>query len=108
MVPASTTGCSVFTAYEYLESRFDGKTRTLAAALFLIQRGLAAGITIYAPALVLSVLLAGTCGSMCILLGGLRRRLHGVRAAAARSGTRTSSSSSSSWRTLACCAALAW
>src|ERR1043165_7783085 len=39
----------VFTAYEFLESRFDGKTRTLAAFLFLVQRGLAAGITIYAP-----------------------------------------------------------
>src|SRR5262245_10996412 len=40
---------SVFTAYEYLEGRFDGKTRTLAAALFLTQRGLAAGLGIYAP-----------------------------------------------------------
>ena len=40
----------VYTAYEYLEGRFDLKTRTLAAILFLIQRGLAAGITIFAPA----------------------------------------------------------
>ncbi|HSQ59855.1 MAG TPA: sodium:solute symporter [Acidobacteriota bacterium] len=47
----------VFTAYEYLERRFDVKTRTLAASLFLIQRGLAAGLTIYAPSLILSVLL---------------------------------------------------
>ncbi len=47
----------VFTAYEYLERRFDVKTRTLAATLFLIQRGLAAGLTIYAPSLILSVLL---------------------------------------------------
>jgi solute:Na+ symporter, SSS family len=47
----------VFTAYEYLERRFDSKTRTLAASLFLIQRGLAAGLTIYAPSLILSVLL---------------------------------------------------
>ncbi len=47
----------VFTAYEYLEGRFDLKTRTLAATLFLIQRGLAVGLTLYAPALVLSVLL---------------------------------------------------
>ena len=47
----------VFTAYEYLETRFDLKTRTLAALLFLIQRGLAAGITIYAPAIILSTLL---------------------------------------------------
>ena len=41
---------NVYTAYEYLEGRFDLKTRSLAAILFLIQRGLAAGITIYAPA----------------------------------------------------------
>lgn len=47
----------VFTAYEYLETRFDLKTRTLAALLFLIQRGLAAGITIYAPSIVLSAIL---------------------------------------------------
>jgi SSS family solute:Na+ symporter len=47
----------VYTAYEFLESRFDLKTRTLAASLFLIQRGLAVGITIYAPAIILSTLL---------------------------------------------------
>ena len=47
----------VYTAYEYLETRFDLKTRTLAALLFLVQRGLAAGITIYAPAIILSTLL---------------------------------------------------
>ena len=47
----------VYTAYEYLESRFDLKTRALAAFLFLAQRGLAAGLTIYAPSLILSVLL---------------------------------------------------
>ncbi|MFD2200642.1 sodium:solute symporter [Shivajiella indica] len=47
----------VYTAYEFLEERFDLKTRTLAAFLFLIQRGLAAGITIYAPAIILSTLL---------------------------------------------------
>ena len=47
----------VYTAYEYLESRFDLKTRTLTAILFLIQRGLAAGITIYAPAIILSTIL---------------------------------------------------
>ncbi len=46
----------VYTAYEYLEGRFDLKTRTLAAFLFLIQRGLAAGITIYAPAIILSTI----------------------------------------------------
>jgi Na+/proline symporter len=47
----------VYTAYEYLEQRFDGKTRALAAVIFLCQRGLSAGLTIYAPALVLSVIL---------------------------------------------------
>ena len=46
----------VFTAYEFLESRFDLKTRLLAALLFLLQRGLAAGITIYAPSIILSTL----------------------------------------------------
>ena len=47
----------VYTAYEYLESRFDLKTRLLAASLFLIQRGLAAGLTIFAPAIILSTIL---------------------------------------------------
>jgi len=46
----------VFTAYEYLENRFDLKTRTFAAIIFLIQRGLAAGITLYAPSIILSAL----------------------------------------------------
>ena len=47
----------VYTAYEYLEGRFDLKTRSLTAILFLVQRGLAAGITIYAPAIILSTIL---------------------------------------------------
>ncbi len=47
----------VYTAYQFLEDRFDLKTRSLAAILFLVQRGLAAGITIYAPAIILSTLL---------------------------------------------------
>ena len=47
----------VYTAYEYLETRFDLKTRLLAAVLFLILRGLSAGITLYAPAIVLSTIL---------------------------------------------------
>ncbi|AZQ44613.1 sodium:solute symporter [Nonlabens ponticola] len=47
----------VYTAYEFLEKRFDLKTRSLASILFLIQRGLAAGITIYAPAIILSAVL---------------------------------------------------
>jgi Na+/proline symporter len=59
----------VSTAYEYLERRFDGHARTLAAALFLVQRGLAAGITLYAPALVLSVLLGWSVGTTAALLG---------------------------------------
>ena len=47
----------VYTAYEFLEQRFDPKTRYLGAAIFLIQRGLAAGITIYAPAIIISSIL---------------------------------------------------
>jgi Na+/proline symporter len=47
----------VFTAYEYLERRFDAKTRSLTSFLFLLSRGLAAGITLYAPAIVLSVIM---------------------------------------------------
>ena len=47
----------VFTAYEFLEKRFDKKTRTLGAILFLVQRGLAAGITIFAPSIILSSVL---------------------------------------------------
>ncbi len=46
---------NVYTAYEYLEQRFDAKTRLLASIIFLIQRGLAVGISLYAPAIVLSV-----------------------------------------------------
>jgi Na+/proline symporter len=61
----------VFTAYEYLETRFDGKTRTLGAALFLLQRGLAVGLSIYAPALVLSVILGLDIRWTVGLLGGL-------------------------------------
>lgn len=61
----------VYTAYEYLEGRFDGKTRTLAATLFLIQRGLAVGLTVYAPALVLSVLLGWNIHLDILLVGTL-------------------------------------
>src|SRR5262249_23969672 len=63
----------VNTAYEFLEERFDGKTRTLAAGLFLVQRALAAGVTLYAPAVVLSVILGWDIGSTCVLLGALVR-----------------------------------
>ena len=62
---------NVFTAYEYLEGRFDLKTRQLAAWLFLIQRGLAAGLTIYAPALILSVILGWSLTWMNIAVGVL-------------------------------------
>ncbi|WPP49555.1 sodium:solute symporter family transporter [Catalinimonas niigatensis] len=61
----------VYTAYEYLESRFDLKTRTLAAILFLIQRGLAAGITIYAPAIILSTILNWNLNLTIIVIGTL-------------------------------------
>ena len=47
----------VYTAYEFLGQRFDAKTRLLGAALFLLQRGLAAGVTIYAPAIILATVL---------------------------------------------------
>lgn len=60
----------VVTAYEYLGQRFDQKTRLLGAFLFLLQRGLAAGITIYAPAIILSALL-GWNVRLTILLAGL-------------------------------------
>jgi SSS family transporter len=59
----------VFTAYEFLEKRFDLKTRTLTAALFLIQRGLAAGITIYAPAIILSVVLGWNLKLLVVVIG---------------------------------------
>jgi Na+/proline symporter len=59
----------VYTAYEYLETRFDLKTRTLAALLFIIQRGLAAGITIYAPAIILSTLLGWNLTLTNIIIG---------------------------------------
>lgn len=47
----------VYTAYEFLEKRFDNKTRSLTASLFLLQRGISTGITIYAPALIISLIL---------------------------------------------------
>ena len=61
----------VYTAYEYLEGRFDLKTRTLAALLFLVQRGLAAGITIFAPAIILSSVLGWDLVSLNIIIGVL-------------------------------------
>ena len=61
----------VYTAYEFLESRFDVKTRMLAAFIFLIQRGLAAGITIYAPAIILSALLGWPLQLTTLIIGAL-------------------------------------
>ena len=61
---------NVYTAYEFLGRRFDAKTRLLGAALFLLQRGLAAGITIYAPAIMLSTVL-GWRLDLTIVLSGL-------------------------------------
>ena len=61
----------VYTAYEYLESRFDLKTRTLTALLFLIQRSLACGITIYAPAIILSAILGWNLFYLNIMIGVL-------------------------------------
>lgn len=62
---------NVFTAYEFLESRFDLKTRSLAALLFLVQRGLAAGITIYAPAIILSTMLGWSLNVTILIIGVL-------------------------------------
>ena len=59
----------VYTAYEYLESRFDLKTRSLTAGLFLTQRSLAAGITIYAPSIILSAVLGWNLFYLNIMIG---------------------------------------
>ncbi|WNB17074.1 sodium:solute symporter [Marivirga arenosa] len=61
----------VYTAYEYLESRFDLKTRILGAFLFLVQRGLAAGITIYAPSIILSTILGWPLVYTTVIIGSL-------------------------------------
>lgn len=72
----------VFTAYEYLEKRFDSKTRTLASIVFLVQRGMAVGLALYAPAIVMSVIFAWpdrittlVIGVICVLyttMGGIK------------------------------------
>lgn len=61
----------VYTAYEYLEQRFDLKTRALTAFLFLIQRGLSTGITIYAPSIILSTILNIDTTYTTLFIGGL-------------------------------------
>jgi SSS family transporter len=60
----------VFTAYQYLEKRFDSRTRTLTSLLFLVSRGLAMGVTLYAPSLVLSVILGWSEHATILLMGG--------------------------------------
>jgi SSS family solute:Na+ symporter len=62
---------NVYTAYEFLESRFDLKTRSLTAILFLIQRGLSAGITIFAPSIILSAVLGWDLTTLNIIIGSL-------------------------------------
>ncbi|MFY2563261.1 sodium:solute symporter [Corallococcus terminator] len=62
---------NVITAYQYLESRFDLKTRLLGAFLFLVQRGLAAGITIYAPSIILSTILGWPLEPTVVAMGAL-------------------------------------
>ncbi|TDW96548.1 sodium:solute symporter [Dinghuibacter silviterrae] len=61
----------VYTAYEYLERRFDVKTRTLTSSLFLLQRGLSTGISIYAPSIILSSLLGWNIYWTNAVMGGL-------------------------------------
>jgi SSS family transporter len=61
----------VYTAYEYLELRFDARTRALVSAIFLIQRGLAAGLSLYAPAVVLSIILHWPDRVTTVLMGAL-------------------------------------
>ena len=61
----------VYTAYEFLEQRFDGQTRVLTAFLFLVQRGLSAGITIFAPAIILSAVLGWDLYMLNIIIGVL-------------------------------------
>jgi solute:Na+ symporter, SSS family len=61
----------VYTAYEYLEQRFDLKTRSLAALLFLVQRGLGTGLTIYAPAIILSTILGWNLNLLIVIIGFL-------------------------------------
>src|ERR1700691_1683217 len=62
---------NVYTAYEYLEQRFDAKTRSLVSMIFLIQRGLAAGLSLYAPAVVLSIILGWSDRATTLVMGVL-------------------------------------
>ncbi len=79
-------GLKVFTVYEFLEKRFDLKTRLLAAFLFLIQRGLGAGITIFAPSIILSTILGWNLNLTILAIGitvTLYTMLGGTRAVSA-------------------------
>jgi Na+/proline symporter len=60
----------VYTAYQYLERRFDGRTRTLTSLLFLLSRGLSVGVTLYAPSLVLSVIFGWNETATIAVMGG--------------------------------------
>jgi SSS family solute:Na+ symporter len=62
---------NVYTAYQYLEQRFDRKTRLLTSMLFLLSRGLSTGISIYAPAIILSSILGWNIYLTNIIMGGL-------------------------------------
>jgi Na+/proline symporter len=62
---------NVYTAYEYLEKRFDGRTRALVSAIFLIQRGLAVGVALSAPAVVMTVILGWPARPTTIVMGVL-------------------------------------
>ena len=76
---------NVYTAYEYLEQRFDAKTRLAGSLIFLAQRGLSAGLTIYAPALVLSVIITGLILVICtwfLLIGWGTDRVDSIATAA--------------------------
>ena len=62
---------NVYTAYEFIGKRFDERARLFTAGLFLISRGLAAGITIYAPSIILSKILGWPLSLTCLFIGGL-------------------------------------
>ena len=59
---------NIYTAYEYLERRFDAKTRSFTALLFLFSRGMSTGVVISAPAVVLSVMIGADVSTICVLL----------------------------------------
>jgi Na+/proline symporter len=61
----------IYTAYEFLENRFDGRVRTLTAGLFLLQRGLSTGLSVYAPSLILSTILGWNIYWTNALMGGI-------------------------------------